>query len=84
MRQNGVNDVFVAGLTCGHEADNLDHLPGHLTVPSLSGRMKCSACGSKRSMSALGHRNRRERTASLAMSAYAPTDGVIGLQLVDS
>ena len=49
---------------------NLDHLPGHLTAPSFSGRMKCSACGRKRSKSALG---------SLVPEQFRPWTGVCRL-----
>jgi hypothetical protein len=49
MRTNGVRSLSVYRLACHHDADvNVDSQPGHLTVPSFAGRMKCSACGSKR------------------------------------
>jgi len=48
MRQNGVRHLFVNCLDCEHEADvNVDHLPGHLTVPSFERRMKCTQCQSR-------------------------------------
>jgi len=49
MRDNGVRSLSVGCLDCHHQADmNVDHLPGHLAVPSFARRMKCSQCGSKR------------------------------------
>lgn len=49
MRQNGVRSLLAWCLDCGHEATvNVDHLPGHLAVPSFAERMKCSACGSRK------------------------------------
>src|SRR5947209_15430703 len=49
MRANGVRSLSVGCLDCHHQAVvNVDHLPGHLAVPSFSRRMVCSKCGSKR------------------------------------
>jgi hypothetical protein len=49
MRQNGVRSLSVDCNDCHHEAVvNVDDQPGHLSVPSFAGRMKCSKCGSKR------------------------------------
>jgi len=49
MRANGVRSLLAICLDCSHEATvNVDHLPEHLAVPSLSRRMKCSKCGCKR------------------------------------
>jgi hypothetical protein len=45
-RQNGVRSLDVQCNQCGHRAIvNVDHLPGALTVPSLSPRMVCTECG---------------------------------------
>lgn len=49
MRLNGVRSIYAWCLDCGHDATvNVDHLPGHLAVPSFANRMKCSACGCRR------------------------------------
>jgi hypothetical protein len=49
MGQNGVCSLSADCLDCHHEAVvNVDQYPGHLTVPSFSGRMRCSKCGSKK------------------------------------
>jgi hypothetical protein len=49
MRQNGVRSLQASCLDCSHGTTiNVDHLPGHLAVPSFTSRMVCSKCGSKR------------------------------------
>jgi len=49
MRANGVHPLLALCLDRHHEANvNVDHLPGHIAVPSLSCRMKCSKWSSKR------------------------------------
>jgi hypothetical protein len=49
MRQNGVRSLLASCLDCYHDATlNVDHLPGHLAVPSIGNRMTCTKCGSKR------------------------------------
>jgi hypothetical protein len=49
MRHNGVRSLLANCLDCNHDAAvNVDHLPGHLAVPSFVRRMVCSKCGSKR------------------------------------
>ena len=49
MRKNGVRSLLASCLDCYREATiNVDHLPGHLAVPSFAHRLKCSQCGSKR------------------------------------
>jgi hypothetical protein len=46
MRQNGVRSLLIFCLNCHHEKImNVDHLPDHLTVPSLGTRMACTKCG---------------------------------------
>jgi hypothetical protein len=48
MRENGVRSLLAWCLDCGHEATvNVDHLPGHLPVPTFANRMKCTGCGSR-------------------------------------
>jgi hypothetical protein len=48
MRANGVRSLLASCLDCYHDATvNVDHLPGHLAVPSFAKRMNCSRCGSK-------------------------------------
>ena len=48
MRENGVRSLYAWCLDCGHDASvNVDHLPGHLAVPSFAQRMKCTGCGSR-------------------------------------
>ena len=48
MRLNGVSSLYAWCLDCGHDGTvNVDHLPGHLAVPSFVKRMWCSACGSR-------------------------------------
>jgi hypothetical protein len=46
MRQNGVRSLDVQCNQCRHRVIvNVDHLPGHLTVPSFGPRMVCTKCG---------------------------------------
>lgn len=48
MRKNGVRSIYAWCMDCRHDATvNVDHLPGHLAVPAMAKRMKCSACGSR-------------------------------------
>ena len=48
MRENGVRELSVLCLSCGHAADvNVDAYSGHLSVPSFASRMKCSKCDSR-------------------------------------
>ena len=49
MRANGVRSLLASCLDCHRDRTvNVDHLPGHLAVPSFARRMVCSKCGSKR------------------------------------
>jgi hypothetical protein len=42
MRANGVRSLLIWCRNCHHEKImNVDHLPGHLTVPSLGRQMSC-------------------------------------------
>jgi hypothetical protein len=46
MRQNGVRSLAVECHQCRHEVImNVDHLPGHVTVPSFGPKMVCTKCG---------------------------------------
>ena len=46
MRANGVRSLLIWCRNCHHEKImNVDHLPGHVTVPSLGQRMSCIKCG---------------------------------------
>jgi hypothetical protein len=50
-RENGVRALYVNCIDCGHDADvNVDDQPGHLAVPWFATPMKCSKCGSSRSL----------------------------------
>ena len=49
MRENGVRALMVWCVACNHHADVVvDALPDDLQVPTLAGRFRCSACGSRR------------------------------------
>ena len=46
MRENGVRSLAFQCHQCRHDRImNVDHLPGHLTVPSFVPRMVCTKCG---------------------------------------
>jgi hypothetical protein len=46
MRANGVRSLAIQCHQCHHETIiNVDHLPGHLTVPSFGPKMVCTKCG---------------------------------------
>lgn len=49
MRENGPRSVSASCSDCHHTAAvNVDHLAGHVTVPSLSRRFVCTGCGGRR------------------------------------
>jgi uncharacterized paraquat-inducible protein A len=49
MRKNGARSLWVTCLDCHHHRTiNVDALPGHLSVPSFTARMKCTRCSSQR------------------------------------
>ena len=46
MPANGVRSLDIQCNQCRHEVImNVDHLPGHLTVPSFKAKMVCTKCG---------------------------------------
>jgi hypothetical protein len=46
MRHNGVCSLLIWCRNCHHEKImNVDHLPDHLTVPSVVRRTACIKCG---------------------------------------
>jgi hypothetical protein len=46
MRANGVRSLDIQCNQCRHEVVlNVDHLPGHIAIPSFGPRMVCTYCG---------------------------------------
>jgi hypothetical protein len=74
MRQNGVRSLDVQCNQCRHKVIvNVDHLPGHLTVPSFGPRMVCTF---------VMREDRRRRPAELARARPIghPASGFFGLR----